>query len=316
MRYPSGRQIQLIHGDSQAVITQVGATLRTYEAKGSPILWGFDESEICTGGRGQVLAPWPNRLDNGRYDFAGITGVAALDDPVRRCAIHGLVRWLPWEIREASQQEATLACWLAPQPAYPYSLRLEVTYSLRGQGLSVQFDALNMGETTMPFGIGFHPYLAVGAGGVDAARVKIPAQRRLILNDRGLPSGIESVEDTEYDFRSERGHGEQPLRLLRNFEGLRLSDCFTDLVTDDNGSWSVLLQPDPEVERSVILWGDKVFSHIMCFTGDTLPEQIRRHAVAIEPMTCPPNALRTGENLILIDPGRSATGSWGIRTES
>lgn len=316
MGYPSGRQIQLIHGDSQAVITQVGATLRTFEVEGSPILWGFDETEICTGGRGQVLAPWPNRLDDGRYEFAGITGVAALDDRAHGCALHGLVRWLPWEIQEAGQQEAILSCWLPPQPAYPFSLRLEVTYYLGDEGLSIQFEASNEGDTTMPFGIGFHPYLAAGAGGVDAARLRIPAKRRLVLNDRGIPSGIENVEDTEYDFHSEPGDGDHSQHQLRNLEGLRLSDCFTDLATDNSGNWSVLFMPDPEMERSVILWGDKAFSHIMCFTGDTLPDLIRRRAVAIEPMTCPPNALRSGENLILIDPGSEATGSWGVRTKS
>ncbi len=32
---------------------------------------------MCTGGRGQILAPWPNRLEDGTYEFAGRVGVAA-----------------------------------------------------------------------------------------------------------------------------------------------------------------------------------------------------------------------------------------------
>ena len=47
------------------------------------------------------------------------------------------------------------------------------------------------------------------------------------------------------------------------------------------------------------------------FTGDPLPDVARR-SLAVEPMTCPPNAFRTGEDLIRLEPGASVTSAWGI----
>ena len=49
----------------------------------------------------------------------------------------------------------------------------------------------------------------------------------------------------------------------------------------------------------------------MVFTGDPLPD-VSRRSLAVEPMTCPPNAFRTGEDLIQLEPGQSFTSSWGI----
>lgn len=310
--YPSGKQILLTHGNIRAVVTQVGATLRLLEMDERPILWGFDESESSSGGRGQVLAPWPNRLQDGHYNYSGITGVAALDDHQRSCAIHGLVRWVPWEIQEMNSKSVRLKYWLAPQPAYPFSLHLSITYSLSDEGLTVEYIAHNGGPDTLPFGIGFHPYLAIKSGDVDQARLQIPANRRLILDDRGLPRGIEPVADTPYDFRSGPGWTAYQPRSIRDLQGSVLDDCFTDLTSRDDRKWRVLFQPDERSDSAIVLWGESIFRYVMCYTGDTLKENIRRKAVAIEPMTCPPNALRTGDDLILIKPGEQSTGSWGI----
>ena len=49
----------------------------------------------------------------------------------------------------------------------------------------------------------------------------------------------------------------------------------------------------------------------MLFTGDPLPD-VNRRSLAVEPMTCPPNAFRSGEALTRLEPGDSATGAWGI----
>ena len=66
--------------------------------------------------------------------------------------------------------------------------------------------------------------------------------------------------------------------------------------------------------RRVELWMAEGFRYVMAYTGDTLePVERRRRGIAIEPMTCPPNALRTGTDLIRLDPGSSWTSRWGIR---
>ena len=298
---PSGRQHEMRHGDQVAVVCEVGATLRRYAAGGKDVLDGFGVDERSTAGRGEVLAPWPNRLEGGRYTFEGREGRAALDEPQHGNAIHGLVRWLPWRAVSQDEHAVLLACVVPPQPAYPWRLELEVEYRLNGGGLAVSTRATNASDAACPFGIGFHPYLRAGDGVVDTATLSVPADRRLVSDERGLPTGEEKVAGTPFDFR-------EPRRI----ENTKLDTAFTDLAADSDGRSRAELRGDSG--RAVELWVGPEFGYLMVYTGDTLdPESRRRQGVAIEPMTCPPNALRTGTDLIRLNPGGFWEGAWGIQ---
>ena len=74
---PSGEQVAIAHGDQRAVVTEVGATLRTYVKGGVSVVEGFAGEEVPTHARGQVLYPWPNRI-GGEWTFSGRT--ASADD--------------------------------------------------------------------------------------------------------------------------------------------------------------------------------------------------------------------------------------------
>ena len=78
---PSGEQVELALGEQRVVVGSVGAGLRTYEVAGGELLDGFDVGELSPSGRGQVLIPWPNRIEGGSYEFGGRTHQLALDEP-------------------------------------------------------------------------------------------------------------------------------------------------------------------------------------------------------------------------------------------
>jgi aldose 1-epimerase len=295
---PSGDQHEIGHGDQVAVVTEVGATLRSYSTGGVAVVDGFGVEEPSPAGRGQVLAPWPNRLDGGRYVFEGVQGQAAIDEPERENAIHGLVRWLPWRPESRSEDAVTLRCVLHPQPAYPWRLELTVAYRLSPGGLTVVVHATNASGATAPFGIGFHPYLTVGVP-VDHARLRLPASGRLVTDARALPVGEEEVDGTAFDFATARTIGDT-----------QLDTCFTGLRREDQGRCRALVEAG---ERGVELWADERFGYLQAYTGDTLdPVARRRQSIAIEPMTCPPNAFSTGIDLIRLAPGETWSGAWGI----
>lgn len=302
---PSGRQFSISRGDATAIVTEVGAGLRELSVAGDAVVWGYPLSEMAGGGRGQLLAPWPNRLEDGTYRFGDRAAHAALDEPDRRNAIHGLVRWLVWSLREATPDRLTLSCELAPQPAYPWRLALEVTYALDRHGLVVEAAAQNRSSTPAPFGMGFHPYLAAGPGGADLCTLRLAARRHLLLDERGLPCGSAPVEGGPYDFTSGR-----PLT------GLRLDDCFTDMAaTPDErpagAAWEVALRRQDG--SGCALWADSAWPYVMLYTGDTLAPEDRRRGVAVEPMTCPPNALRSGDSIVTLASGQRWSGRFGIR---
>jgi len=300
---PSGEQHELRFGRQRAVATEVGATLRSYTVDDVHVLDGFGIGERSTAGRGQVLAPWPNRLDAGRYSFEGREAQAALDEPAKGNAIHGLVRWLPWQAVSRTESAVTLACVLHPQPGYPWRLALSVEYRLGSDGLTVTASATNLSDVPAPFGIGFHPYLTVGTPVVDAALLTVPASRRLVTDERGLPTSDQAVTGTEFDFT-----------VRRPVASTRLDTAYTDLIRGDDGRTRIELDR-PDGERGLTLWADREFGYVMVFTADTVqPSSRRRLAVAIEPMTCPPNALRSGSDVIRLGPGAFWSGTWGITT--
>lgn len=304
---PTGEQLVLRCGVQEAVVCEVGATLRHYSVGGKPICWGFSEGESSTGGRGQVLAPWPNRLEDGIYEHGGANGRAALDEPSRANAIHGLVRWLAWRPVERSERSVRLACMLFPQPAYPFSVALELTYSLTEEGLVVRSEATNVGASTAPFGLGFHNYLDAGADLADGCQVAVPARTHLVVDDRMLPIGTEPVAGTAFERVAGVGTDRPAL------SDLVLDDCFTDLDLGADGRWSARFAPGGNRAEEVVLWADQSFRWVMLYSGDTLEVADRRRGIAIEPMTCPANALRTKEGLVILDPGETFSASWGLR---
>ncbi len=302
MSAPSGEQVELELGDQRAVVVEVGGGLRAYSAGGRELLDGYGADELCTSGRGQLLLPWPNRIQEGRYDFGGRSHQLALTEPEAANAIHGLVRWAAWTIAEQEPDRVVLEHVLHPQPGYPFTLDLRIEYALSDSGLNVRTTATNAGRDACPYGAGAHPYLTVGTDAVDSMLLQAPGRTALESDERGIPTGRVAVDGTEYDFRRERALGPT-----------RLDHCFTDLERDDDGLARVVLR-HPETRAELTLWLDNAYGYLMLFTGDPLPDVARR-SLAVEPMTCPPNAFQTGEALIELEPGRSFASTWGLNVK-
>jgi aldose 1-epimerase len=294
---PSGEQVEIAHGDQRAVLVEVGGGLRAYSAGGRELLDGYPDDGEVTSGRGQVLIPWPNRIEDGAYEFGGRQHQLPLDEVAARNAIHGLVRWANWRVGERGQSRVVLEHVLDPQPGYPFSLALAIEYVLSELGLSVSTTATNTGSDPCPYGCGFHPYLTLGTPSVDTLVLHAPARTVLSANERGLPTGRSQVAGTEYDFTEPKAIG-----------ATRLDNCFTDLERNDGVARVELRSPDG---AGLVLWLDETYEYVMLFTGDPLPD-VERRSLAVEPMTCPPNAFRSGEAVIRLEPGRSVTSSWGI----
>jgi aldose 1-epimerase len=188
---------------------------------------------------------------------------------------------------------------LHPQPGYPFSLALRLEYALSDAGLEVRTTATNVGREACPYGAGAHPYLTIGTATVDPLVLRAPGGTVVESDERGLPVGRTAVDGTEYDFRASRPIG-----------STKLDNAFTDLERDGDGRARVELS-DPESGDGVVLWVDLSYGYLMLFTGDSRPDVARR-SLAVEPMTCPPNAFRSGEAVIRLEPGGSTTSVWGI----
>ena len=237
-----------------------------------------------------MLAPWPNRLEDGAYHWDGEHQLVPIDDFGTGCAIHGLVRWSNWRAIERSSAAVTMALDLYPRPGYPFAVRLEVDYRLSDGGLAVTTSAENIGVEACPFGVGHHPYLSPHSPTVDDAVVSVPASTRIPMGDRSLPLTPEPVA------------GEHDLREPRRVGSTKLDQCYTDLARDGDELARVVVD-------GITLWVDESWPYLQVFSGD-LPD-VGRRGLAVEPMTCPSNAFRSGEGLIRLESGERFTGRWG-----
>lgn len=284
-------------------MTDVGAKVRRYAVGGRNVFTPFHAGEVAPAGHGAVLAPWPNRLRDGRYTFGGTEYQVDISEPDRATALHGLVMWQRWDVVDVQDADhaagaaVTLALRLPATGGYPFDLLMTVTYRLSADGLRVTATAENHGGTPAPYGIGFHPWLSPGPGTLDDCTVRLDAATRVLVDERLLPAGTEPASG-DYDLRAPR-----PVR------GLDLDDAYLDIVRDDAGlSWAMLAGPDG---RTAAVWMDGSMDCWQVCTGDWIVPAYRRTGLAAEPMSCIADAFRTGDRLVVLEPGARHEVTWG-----
>ncbi len=296
---PSGEQIELHHGDHHAVVVEVGGGIRSYRLGERHILAGYGEHEICSSGRGQLLLPWPNRVKDGSYAWNGRQLQLDINEVARHNALHGLVAWRNWRVAERADGRVVMRHTLHPSTGYPFELELEVGYSLDDDGLTLAVSALNTGEEACPYGFGCHPYIAPpGLELIDECEVRLPARSYQHVDERLIPYENAPVAGTEFDFREPRAIG-----------ATVLDHCFLDLLRDDD---RVARATVAGPAGTTTLWSDPSCPFLQVFSSDPLEPPQRRSGLAIEPMTCAPNAFVSGEGLIRLEPGERHLAVCGI----
>lgn len=289
---PNGTEYEIVHGTQRAVVTEVGATLRVYQVHGHDVVTSFPEQAPPVGCQGQHLLPWPNRIRDGRYRWAGTSHQLPVTEPERHNAIHGLLRGVAWHLAGLYRSQVRLQTVLEPQPGWPGTLACAICYVLDDHGLTVEVEVTNTGAQPVPFGYGAHPYLKLG-NRIDDASLSLPFTSLLETDERLLPLAVR----TGYPAPS----GE-PI-------GATVYDtAFTAPLRDESGRWRVRLST---AQDWVELWADDNFGWVQLYTP---PE---RDSLAVEPMTCAANAFNPGpthDGLIALAPGDTFRASWGIQT--
>jgi aldose 1-epimerase len=298
----TGTQYEIEAGGYRATVTELGAGLRKLEHNGIAVVTSYDADQLPPHGAGELLAPWPNRVDGGRYSFGGAEYHLALSEPALGNAIHGLTRWMPWARVSHDEEEVTLRGLPHGAQGYPFAVQVDMTYRLDAEsGLHVTVNATNKGSRPAPWGYGQHPYLTVETPTIDDCELTLPVDYWLPVDDRLIPSDApQEVTGTEFDFRTPR-----------KLSDLRLDRAFTGLRREQDGLAWVWLRTG---NRRTAMWMDATCRWIQVFTSDGLEPERRRAALAVEPMTCPPNAFVSGVDLIVLQPKESVTVRWGIKS--
>jgi aldose 1-epimerase len=289
------REVRIAAGDATLVVDLRGGGLRELTVGDRHVLDGYPAGTVPSGRRGGVLIPWPNRVRDGRWTWQGRTLQLEVSSPEKPAAVHGFVSAQPWSVLAHAADSVSVGTLVEPRPGYPFRLAAALDYALSPDRLAVTVRVRNAGSEAAPFGVGLHPYLAVGAtedGDVARAELELPARTALDVED-GLPTGSRRPFDGAVGRIGDRA----------------LDDPLTDLHRDADG-WArtVVSGPAGRVE----LAADAAWPWMQVYTGDTLPEGERRRSIAVEPMTCPPNALADGVGLVMLQPGEDWSGTWAL----
>ncbi|MDN3310367.1 aldose 1-epimerase family protein [Microbacterium oryzae] len=301
----SGTQHVLRAGAYEAAIASVGATLRQLRHEGRDLVVPFAADEVRPAYRGTTLAPWPNRVVDGRYTFDGVEYQLALTEPSRGHALHGLVAWAGFAVVDESESHVTLAATIEPQEAYPWRVAVTTTFALDADnGLTQTVSATNASATRAPFGTGPHPYLVAGEGAVDDWTLALRADTVLgATEERLIPTELAPVTDDaeRFDYREARQIG-----------ATEIDHAYTGLARDHSGLAAAEVT-DGRGHGVRMLWDERC-PWVQVHTAD-LPHRGAGHrgGLAVEPMTCPPDAFNSGTDLVLLEPGTTAeVAAWTI----
>ncbi len=287
-------------GEYTATIAAHAGALRELRHRERDLIVPFPEGGPIPDYRGIVAAPWPNRIAGGRYTFDGAEYEVPVNETDRGCALHGLVFPLDWTLESLDESSVTLSCSPEPTAGYPHELRVAVEYRLAEDGLHSAVTAENLGGTAAPYGVCPHPYLLAGPSPLDEWVLEIPAGTFLeVTPDRLLPKETRSVDGHGFDFRAPRAIG-----------GTEIDHAFTDIAFDGGGQARVLVR-DPGGTGVGMAW-DRTCQWLQIHTADKQPPFPNRLGLAVEPMTCPPDAFNSGVDLIRLEPGAMHSASWSI----
>lgn len=303
MHEPTGDQLFLEAGGTRAVVGTIAAVLRSLEVDGVALTEPVPSGSAPAFGDGIVLAPWPNRVRDGRWLLDGAPQQLDLTEPARGNALHGLLTTADYVVREQGPGHAVLGALIPPQHGWPFLLDSWVRYEVVADGIVVTHGARNLSDRRAPFAVGTHPFLRVGDVPVEELTLTVPAASFVAVDERLNPVGVRPV-DAPRDLRSGRRVGD-----------LELDTAFGDvdpapLPGVEGGASAWLEAPDG---RRVTLWQGPDWRWVQVFTTREFPRaEGPGTAVAVEPMTAPPDALNSGDGLVWLDPAQAWEGSWGL----
>lgn len=243
------------------------------------------EDFIC---KGDFLVPFPNRVCDGIYTFEGQTHQLYPNETDRGHALHGFLMKKECELVSHDEGEESAVVIFRTTftkgefQGYPFDLEITISFTLKEKALDIKITAKNTGTSKAPYGIGWHPYLTANKK-IDDCNLRIPAKK--IMEVRADKELIPTEKLLDNEFGSE----------LRTIGDTQLDTCFADLV-------------DHTVRfENIELWMDETMQYFQSYTPD------ERMSIAVEPMSCAPDAFNNGLGLIILEPQKSVSHKFGIR---
>lgn len=273
------------------ILPNYGAAVNAYKFNEHNFIDGYASVQEITQQqyKGVILAPFPNRLAAAQYNFENKSYTLPINREKENLALHGLLYNESFEIIQQIDNELTLYyVYDANEAGYPFKFSLTINYILHVSGrLEIQSWVENLG-TSMPFGLGWHPYFQMDVP-VDELELAFPPCDWVQLDLQNIPTGVLHPYEVDSDFL-----------FMKN---QHFDDCFALREGQVNQFKIRSKQFDLIVESPSL--GD--FAYFQLYTPAS------RTSIAVEPMTCAPNAFNNGMGLHVLSPKQKRQFSYSIQ---
>jgi aldose 1-epimerase len=279
--------IHLVFQDSEAVIAKTGSALVSLTLQGAQVM--PEPSNPRSDYHGVLLAPWPNRIASGKYQFQGNNYQAEVNEEFGN-ALHGLLFSAKAAVESVTDNSVTLISQIQSSPGYPWNVTVRVLIELNQDGLKVLTEATNDSKSDAPVGLGTHPYFLFD----EVSTLEVRASKAFVHGADMMP--VREIDSAEIGFGSGRQNMLEDLALDVQFTGV---------------------QPNCAVLRTSH-WAIEIFQERADFlmvytTSDFGWADGSTRAVAIEPQTSAADAFNNGQGLLILEPDHSASFVWGVR---
>jgi aldose 1-epimerase len=231
-----------------------------------------------------ILFPFANRINDGQFNFNGSNYNLQCNEKQLNNAIHGLVYNKAFLVDELKKFEnhAEIKLYyeeLNPPTGYPFKFRVELTYKLTNEFLSLKINVINLDDKKLPFTVGWHPYFK--SVDLDKSKIQFDCIKKIKCNKNNIALGFEPF------------NSKMPLSLRKR----RFDDAF------------VLENPDVKFftpEYDLVLKSSEKESFLQLYTP------MNTNAIAIEPMTGVSDSFNNKIGLKKLSPGQSYSIEWQV----
>ncbi len=289
-------------GNSFSIVPGHGACLLDLQIGGKAIIEGFEtpgQVEANRWMKSALLAPFPNRLKRGTYEWDNKKYRFFLNDSITQNALHGFLMDQKMEVTatDLTKDHAVISCayeYDAHVEGYPFPFLFEVTYTMKEpNSFEVKMRFQNKGSQPIPIGLGWHPYFQLD-NNIDKQLLQMPASQMVGVDEFMIPTG------KRYDY--------DEFETLKPLKSTILDNCFA--LSDTTKSAEVFLQNSTHCMRYWQETGKNKYNYLQVFTH---PDRI---SIAIEPMTCNIDAFNNGDGLVVVVPREAIEVSCGVELES
>lgn len=165
--------------------TILAADARHENGQWEPIFAPLEKPEDGLSGGCFVMAPFANRIREGRFNFKGLDISFPMNRPASNVACHGLARERAWDVLEQDATRVMLHCRIN-EADYPWQFSITQRISIAESVLSIELEIENEGKVEMPFGMGLHPWFPRTADAL--LRLRVPGHYE--QDDIGLPTSV------------------------------------------------------------------------------------------------------------------------------